>query len=78
MLAHTKKNKNINKKSLLIINKLQRLIFTDKGVSLFSITCKRWGGNIGGPETFCQGTDDGISWENPPKKVIWWWVNRKK
>lgn len=33
----------------------------ETGVSLFSITCKRCGGKIGGPEIFCQGTDEGIS-----------------
>jgi len=38
-------------------------------VSLFSITCRRCGGKIGGPETFCQGTDGGISWENPPEYI---------
>lgn len=42
-------------------------IITETGVSLFSITCKRCGGRIGGPEIFCQGTDEGISWEKPPK-----------
>jgi len=36
-------------------------IITETGVSLFNITCRRCGGKIGGPETFCQGTDEGIS-----------------
>lgn len=36
---------------------------TDNGVSLFNITCNKWGGNIGGPDTFSHGLVCGTSWE---------------
>lgn len=42
-----------------ILNKY--LILTESGVSLLRITCRRWGGKIGGPVVFSQGLLAGIS-----------------
>jgi len=47
----------INKNNYFVCVK----ITTETEVSLFSITCRRCGGKIGGPETFCHGADEGIS-----------------
>jgi hypothetical protein len=44
------------------------LVLTDRGVSLFNMTCKRCGGRMGGPETFSHGLFAGISWEYSPAK----------
>ncbi|KAH1019946.1 hypothetical protein HUJ04_009691 [Dendroctonus ponderosae] len=36
-------------------NLFKLLALTDNGVSLFKITCSKWGGRIGGPLFFSQG-----------------------
>lgn len=55
--------KKINK--LIQMTKCMDYIYTltDNGVSLFNITCNKWGGNIGGPDTFSHGLVCGTSWE---------------
>lgn len=40
---------------------------TCAGVSLFSITCSRWGGRIGGPLCFSPGFLGGTSWQYSPE-----------
>lgn len=44
------------------------LSLTDKGVSLFKITCSKCGGKTGGAGGFSQGLVTGISFRNPNNK----------